>query len=140
MCMFCRSLFVFSGVRVTRSLVFYAMFCRSLFVFSGVRVTRSLDLCVCFVDRCLSFCTFSFGHCVVCSSVFWSLCCLFFCLLVTVLSVLLRHTDSNYPFGIFKLFLTAFQWSHKNDDVSNVLYGFLRVFLFPQKIKVTVTI
>jgi hypothetical protein len=24
--------------------------------------------CVCFIDRCLSFCTFSFGHCVVCSS------------------------------------------------------------------------
>ena len=23
---------------------------------------------VCFVDRCLAFCTFSFGHCVVCSS------------------------------------------------------------------------
>ena len=42
--------------------------------FSGVRVTRSLVLCVCFVDRCLSFCPFSFGHCVVCSSsiyVFW---------------------------------------------------------------------
>jgi hypothetical protein len=37
-------------------------------VFSGVCVTRSLVLCVCFVDRCLSFCTFSFGHCVVCSS------------------------------------------------------------------------
>jgi hypothetical protein len=37
-------------------------------VFSGVRVTRSLVLCVCFVDRCLSFCIFSFGHCVVCSS------------------------------------------------------------------------
>ena len=37
-------------------------------VFSGVRVTRCLVLCVCFVDRCLSFCTFSFGHCVVCSS------------------------------------------------------------------------
>jgi hypothetical protein len=35
---------------------------------SGVRVTRSLVICVCFVDRCLSFCTFSFGHCVVCSS------------------------------------------------------------------------
>ena len=34
----------------------------------SVRVTRSLVLCVCFVDRCLSFCTFSFGHCVVCSS------------------------------------------------------------------------
>jgi hypothetical protein len=29
-------------------------------VFSGVRVARSLVLYVCFVDRCLSFCTFSF--------------------------------------------------------------------------------
>ena len=37
-------------------------------VFSGVRVTRFLILCVWFVDRCLSFCTFSSGHCVVCSS------------------------------------------------------------------------
>jgi hypothetical protein len=37
-------------------------------VFTGVRVTRFLVLYVCFVDRCLSFCTFSFGHCVVCSS------------------------------------------------------------------------
>ena len=37
-------------------------------VFSGVRVTRSLVLYVCFVNRCLSFCTSSFGHCVVCSS------------------------------------------------------------------------
>jgi hypothetical protein len=36
--------------------------------FSGVCVTRSLVLCVCFVDRCLSFCSFSFGHCVVCPS------------------------------------------------------------------------
>jgi hypothetical protein len=26
--------------------------------FSEVRVTRSLALCVCFVDRCLSLCTF----------------------------------------------------------------------------------
>ena len=37
-------------------------------VFSGVRATRSLVLYACFVDRCLFFCTFSFGHCVVCSS------------------------------------------------------------------------
>jgi hypothetical protein len=51
-------------------------------IFSGVRVTRSLVWYVCFVDRCLSFCTFSF-----------------------VLSVLLRYTDSDCPFGIFKLFL-----------------------------------
>jgi hypothetical protein len=37
-------------------------------VFSGVGVTPYLVICVFFVDRCLSFCTFSFGHCVVCSS------------------------------------------------------------------------
>ena len=36
--------------------------------FSGVRVTRSLILYICFVDRCLSFCTLSSRHCVVCSS------------------------------------------------------------------------
>ena len=52
-------------------------------VYSGVRVTRSLVLYVCFVDLCLSFCIFF--------------------LLAIVLSVLLRHTASDYPFGIFKL-------------------------------------
>jgi hypothetical protein len=31
-------------------------------VLSGVCVTRSLVLYVCFVDRCLSFCTFSFDQ------------------------------------------------------------------------------
>ena len=51
-------------------------------IFSGVRVTRSLVLCV-----CLSFCSFV----------------LF--LLAIVLSVLLEFMDSDYPFGIFKLFL-----------------------------------
>jgi hypothetical protein len=40
----------------------------SLLDFSGVRVTIFLVLCVCFVDRCLLFCPFSFGHCVVFSS------------------------------------------------------------------------
>ena len=37
-------------------------------VFSGVHVTRSLVLYVCFVGRCLSFCTVSFCYCVVCFS------------------------------------------------------------------------
>ena len=55
-------------------------------VFSGFRVTRSLALCVSFVDCCMSFCTF---------------------LLVNLLSVLLRYTDSDYPVGIFKLFLVS---------------------------------
>ena len=44
---------------------------RSPPVFSGVRVTRSLVLCVCLVDRCLLFCPFSFGHCVVCPSLIY---------------------------------------------------------------------
>jgi len=39
-------------------------------IFSGVRVTRSLVLYVCFVYRFLSFCPFSFGHCVACSSIY----------------------------------------------------------------------
>ena len=39
-------------------------------VFSGVLVTRSLVLYVCFSDRCLSFCAFPVGHCVVCSSIY----------------------------------------------------------------------
>ena len=38
-------------------------------ILSAVHVTRSLVLRVCFLDRCLSFCAFSFDHCVVsCSS------------------------------------------------------------------------
>ena len=57
-------------------------------VLSGIRVTRSLVLYVCFVDYCLSFCTFfPFAHCIV---------------------ILLRYTDSDYPVGIFKLFLWRF--------------------------------
>jgi hypothetical protein len=38
---------------------------------NGVSVTRSLVWCACFVDRCLSFCTISFCHCVVCSSLIY---------------------------------------------------------------------
>ena len=59
---------------------------------------RSLVLYVCFVDRCLSFCIFSFGHCVVCSSIYGFWLPLWY-LLTIVLSVL-WFTDSDYPFGI----------------------------------------
>ena len=41
---------------------------RSPPIFTGARVTRSLVLYACFVDRCLSICTLSSGHCIVCSS------------------------------------------------------------------------
>jgi len=63
-------------------------------VFSGVCVTRSLVLCVIFVDRVCSLVLFVLA--IVLSVLL---------LLVIVLSVLLRFTDSDYPFGIFKLFL-----------------------------------
>ena len=46
----------------------------SLPVLSGVSVTQSLVFCVCLVDNCWSFCPFSFGHCVVCSSSIYGLC------------------------------------------------------------------
>jgi len=52
--------------------------------FCRVSVARSLVLCVVFQDRCLSFVLF---------------------LLVIILSVLLRFAVSDYPFGIFKIFL-----------------------------------
>ena len=60
----------------------------------GVRGTLFLVLCVCFVDRCLSFCEFSFGHCVVCSSSIYG-----FWLLLwypkTLLSTLQRRWQNN---------------------------------------------
>jgi hypothetical protein len=37
-------------------------------VLMAVVLLDFLALWVCFVDRCLSFCNFSLGHCVVCSS------------------------------------------------------------------------
>lgn len=53
-------------------------------VFSGIRVPRSLVSCVVFCR---------------------SLLVLFVIFFVIVLSVLLRSTDSDYPLGIFQLFL-----------------------------------
>jgi hypothetical protein len=71
-------------------------------VFSGVRVTRSLVLCVCFIDCCLSFCTFSFGHCVVCSSSIYE-----FWLLIWYLQTLLYSLWLDLTGGIeTKIFST----------------------------------
>ena len=56
-------------------------------VFSEVRVTRFLVIYVCFVERCLSFCTF----------IFKPLYCLSLC----------HCLASDYLFGIFKLFLLS---------------------------------
>jgi hypothetical protein len=111
-------------------------------VFSGVRVTRYVVVYVCFVDRCLSFCTFLFGHCAFCSSSiygFWLLLwylfgqctvcsssiygfwLLLWYLLGTVLSGLLRYTDSDYlPLVTSNSSNTSFQFSN--------FCGFLCVF------------
>jgi len=85
--MLCRWLFVFSEVRVTRSLVLCVCFVdhclsrnclpfRCTWVhphFSEVRVTRSLVLCVCFVDHCLGSCYSIFSFmCMFCRSLFSS--------------------------------------------------------------------
>jgi hypothetical protein len=64
-------------------------------------VTRSLVLCVCFVDRCLSFVLFP---------------------LAIVLSVLLQYTDSDYPFDYLQTLL------HTRCLVGSVLLIYL-VFL-----------
>ena len=66
-------------------------------VFSGVRFARSFVFCV-LLDRCLSVCPFSFGHCVVCFS--------------SISGFL------YYPVGISKLFLITIAGStsiHKID-------------------------
>ena len=68
-------------------------------VFSGVRVARPLVFCVCFVDHRLSFCPFSFGHCVVCSSSMYRFWLPFWCLQTHLKQVfykeqvLLTHRD-----------------------------------------------
>ena len=71
-------------------------------VFSGVRVTRSLVLYVCFVDRCLSFCTFPFGHFVVCPSSIYG-----FWLLFWYLQTLLVKQIK---------ILSAISWRKQEDD------------------------
>ena len=79
-------------------------------VLNGGRVTQYLVFCACFVYHCFSFCAFFF----------WPLCCLFFCLLAIVLSVLLRYAYSDYPFGIFKVVI----------KLSFILYRSLSLYMF----------
>jgi hypothetical protein len=88
-------------------------------IFSGVRVTRSLVLDVYFVDRC--FCSFVLFLLAIVLSVLLLLAIVLSVLLLAivlsvlfllaiVLSVLFRYTDYDCPFGIFKLF---FEYHYK---------------------------
>jgi hypothetical protein len=58
-------------------------------VFSGVRVSRSLAWCVCLVDLYVSY------------------------FLLVIVESLLQFMDSDYPFGIFKLFLHLSSWQKR---------------------------
>ena len=74
-----------------------------------VRVTRSIVLCVCFVYRCLSICPFSFGHCVVCPSIYG------FWLPLWYLQTLLTYTLRNFHQETLSWIVcekTSFQKSH----------------------------
>ena len=59
----------------------------SFVVLNGGHVSRSQVFCVGFVDGRFSFCPFSYGHSVV---------------------FVHRYTDSDYPFGIFKLSIISY--------------------------------
>ena len=81
--------------------------------FIGVRVTRSLVLCVCLVDRCLSFSPFCFGHCVVCSSSiyrFWLPLWYLQTLLTFVVGILLysSYVDLCLSYNILTLLLNIY--------------------------------
>jgi hypothetical protein len=84
--------------------------------------SRSLVLCVYFVDRCLSVCTVSFGHCVVCSSSiygFWlplwylqtlldhfRLSFLLICFIIIIIIILFVY-DYSLLYYIFQIFTPA---------------------------------
>jgi hypothetical protein len=57
-----------------------------------ISYSRSLAACECFVDSCLSFCTFSFGHYVVCSFSIYELCLpLWYCQSLLKITKLVPH-------------------------------------------------
>ena len=89
---------------IMTSLLVYDQLLPKIYKYTLVfHVTWSLVWCVCLVDHCLSFCTFSFGHCLVCSSLiyrFWL-----------------------PPFGIFKLFF------YHQDQFTTYVYSLSLRFL-----------
>ena len=89
---------------VARFLVLCVVFYRSLFVLLSF-FFRPLYCLFFFVLWPLITPLVSFGHCIVCSSLYYGLWLPLWYLSAIVLSVL-RFTASDYPFGIFKLFFS----------------------------------
>ena len=65
----------------------------------------------------------SFGHCVVCSSLIYRFWLPLWYLLTIVLSVLLRYTDSDYPFDIFWPLCCQFFFDIRNLITPLVSFG-----------------
>ena len=95
-------------------------------VFNGIRVTRSLVVCVCFVDRRLSFCRFSFGHRVVYPfSIhgFW--------LPSWHLQTLLAPIKQFHPVSFFVFFLIRYTKQGTSSDSAMLLFFILLLNIFP---------
>jgi hypothetical protein len=82
-------------------------------ILSGVRVTWSLVLYVCFVDRCLSFCSFSSGHCVGCSSAIYGFWFPLWCLQTILASYI----------SIIALRLVFYVWRASKQFAISLFYG-----------------
>ena len=77
--------------------------------------------------------SFEWGLCYFVFSIMCMLCRSLFFLLVIVLSVLLRFMDSDYPFGIFKLFLPKLELKYCSlnlnsaENVTNIQFKIILV-------------
>ena len=86
-----------------------------------------------------------FGHCVVCSSSIYGFWLPLWYLLVIVLSLLLRYTDSDYPFGIFwslcclffdiRILITPLVSSNSSSYYNNLLVYLFR-WIRKQKVRI----
>jgi hypothetical protein len=109
--------------------------------FIGVRVTRSLIYCVCLVDRCLFFCTFSF----------WPLHCLFFDLRILIAPLVSSNSSYAVHVGLkvwiqwylINRFSTATFWFLPQDRtwISNVIFVYvISGLMWEEVVRATVVI
>jgi hypothetical protein len=92
--------------------------------------------CLFFFDiRILIIPLVSSGQCVVCSSSIYGFWLHLWYLLANVLSVLLRYTDSDYTFGIFKVFsiifivLTDYNLWYSSSNYFLFRYSFKNIYI-----------
>ena len=149
---------IFSGVRVAQSLVFCVVFCRSLFCsFVIFLLAIVLSVLLRFTASVypfgifklfLSFCPFSFGHCVVCPSsiycfclplwyhqillvllsfFFWPLRCLsFFDLWILITPLVSSNSSCTFVIFLFAITLSVLRFT-----ASAYRFGIFKVSLFP---------